>query len=112
MIKLIVAVKRKAGMSADDFHRHWRTTHADLVRSSPASRKYIRKYIQCHTLPTEYASGGVAFDGTAELWFESIEDKDRFYSDPDYLARIQPDESRFADMAGTVFFVTAEETVL
>jgi EthD domain len=54
----------------------------------------------------------VAFDGTAELWFDSVEDKDRFYSDPDYLARIRPDESRFADMTGTVLFVTAEENVL
>jgi uncharacterized protein (TIGR02118 family) len=112
MIKLIVAVKRKAGMSAEDFHRHWRTTHAELVRSNPASARYIRKYIQCHTLPGEYAAGEVAFDGTAELWFDSIGDKDRFYADPDYLAQIHPDESRFADMNGTVFFVTEEETVL
>ena len=112
MIKLIVAVKRRAGMSADEFHRHWRTTHADLVRSNPASKRYIRKYIQCHTLPAEYATGEVAFDGTAELWFDSVEDKDRFYSDPDYLAQVRPDEGRFADMAGTVFFVTAEESVL
>jgi uncharacterized protein (TIGR02118 family) len=112
MIKLIVAVKRKAGMSAEDFHRHWRTTHAELVRKSPASKRYIRKYVQAHTLPGEYASGEVAFDGTAELWFDSVEDKDRFYSDPDYLAQVRPDESNFADMARTVFFVTAEETVL
>jgi len=54
----------------------------------------------------------VAFDGTAELWFDTVEEKDRFYSDPDYLALVRPDESGFADMAGTVFFVTAEETVL
>ena len=64
MIKLIVAVKRKAGMSA------------------------------------------------AELWFDSVGDKDRFYAGSDYLAQIHPDESRFADMNGTVFFVTEEETVL
>jgi uncharacterized protein (TIGR02118 family) len=82
MIKLIVAVKRKAGMSAEEFHRHWRTRHAELVRTNPASKRYIRKYIQCHTLPSEYAGVEVAFDGTAELWFDSVEDKDRFYSDP------------------------------
>jgi len=112
MIKLIVAVKRKAGMSAEEFHRHWRTTHAELVGTNPASRRCIRKYIQRHTLPGEYVGGAVAFDGTAKLWFDCIEDKDRLCSDPDYLALIRPDESRFADMTGTVFFVTAEETVL
>ena len=71
----------------------------------------------CHAL-CEYNArrskgrSAVAFDGTAELWFDTVEDKDRFYSDPDYLALFRPDESGFADMAGTVFFVTAEETVL
>jgi hypothetical protein len=54
----------------------------------------------------------LAFDGAAELWFDSIEDKDRYHIDPDYLALIRPDERRFANMTGTVFFVTAEETVL
>jgi len=35
-----------------------------------------------------------------------------FYSDPDYLRDVQPDESRFADMSKTVFFVTEEEAIL
>ena len=104
MIKVIVAVKRKAGMSPEEFHRHWRTTHADLVRESPASKKYIRKYIQCHTLPADCAAGDVSFDGTAEMWFDSVADKDLFYSDPDYLATVHPDESNFADMTRTFFF--------
>lgn len=112
MIKLIVAIKKKEGMSHEAFQQHWRTTHADLVRSSSASRKYIRKYIQCHTVPEGYAQGEVAYDGTAEIWFDSIEDKDKFFNDPDYLANIQPDESRFADMTRTVFFVTREHPVI
>ena len=112
MIKLIVGIKRKAGMSPEAFHEHWRTKHAALVRNNAASQKYIRKYVQCHTLDEEYANGEVAFDGTAELWFDSVADKDRFFSAPEYLEHINPDEARFADMTNTVFFVTEEEDIM
>jgi uncharacterized protein (TIGR02118 family) len=112
MIKLIVAVRKRADMSAEAFQDHWRTHHAELVRNSPAAAKYIRRYVQCHTMPDQYEQGEVAFDGTAELWFDSVADMNAFYSDPDYLRDVQPDESRFADMSKTVFFVTEEELVL
>ena len=112
MIKLIVGIKRKKCMSPEQFHQHCRTTHAELIRSNPASHKYIRKYVQCHTLAGEYIKGEVSYDGTAELWFDSVEDKDLFFTDADYLKDIQPDEALFADMSKTVFFVTEEETVI
>jgi uncharacterized protein (TIGR02118 family) len=112
MIKLIVAIRRREGMSVEDFQDHWRTRHAALIRDNPATSRYMRRYVQCHTLPSEYAAGEAAFDGTAEIWFDSVADKDAFFSDPDYLRDIQPDEARFADMSRTVFFVTAEEPVL
>lgn len=112
MIKLIVAVKRREDMTVEQFQEHWRTRHARLVRENPATRRYVRKYVQCHTMPGEYARGEAVFDGTAELWFDSVADKDAFFSDPDYLRDVQPDEARFADMNGTVFFVTEEEPIL
>ncbi len=112
MIKLIVAIKRNPAMSPAEFHEYWRTTHSEKVRALAATERYIRRYVQAHTLPTEYAAGEPAFDGTAELWFDSIADKDAFYSDPEYLAHVSPDEKVFADMTSTLFFVTSEETVL
>ncbi|HEX5972108.1 MAG TPA: EthD domain-containing protein [Gemmatimonadaceae bacterium] len=111
MIKLIVAVRRNRAMSPAEFHAYWRTTHARKVRALAATRKYVRRYVQAHTLDGEYAGGEPAFDGTAELWFDSVADKDAFYSDPDYLATVRPDEMVFADLAASQFFVTEEEDV-
>lgn len=111
MIKLIVAIRKRADMSVEDFQHHWRTQHAALVKKSPATLKYVRKYVQCHTVLEQYKDGEVAFDGTAELWFDSAADKDAFFSDPDYLRDVRPDEERFADMTETLFFVTREEAV-
>jgi len=112
VIKLIVAVKRNAAMSPAEFHQYWRTTHAEKVRALAATGRYVRRYVQAHTLDGEYAAGEPAFDGTAELWFDSVADKDAFYSDPDYLAHVAPDERVFADMERTLFLVTREEDVL
>src|SRR5210317_1796348 len=112
MIKLIVAVRKRADMSVEDFQEHWKTRHAQTVKDNPATERYVRKYVQCHTLSDQYEQGEVAFDGTAELWFDSVADKDAFFSDPDYLRDIQPDEARFADMTETVFFVTEEDTIV
>jgi uncharacterized protein (TIGR02118 family) len=112
MIKLIVAVKRNPGMSVPEFHRYWRTEHAGKVRAIAATAKYVRRYVQAHTLESEYAAGEPAYDGTAELWFDSVADKDAFYSDPEYLALVQPDERVFADMQLSRFLVTREEDVV
>jgi uncharacterized protein (TIGR02118 family) len=112
MVKLIVAVKRRADLGVEAFQQHWRNQHAALVRACPATARYIRRYVQCLTIPAAYADGEPAFDGTAELWFDSDADRARFFSDPDYLATVQPDESRFADMAQTRFFVTEEYPVI
>lgn len=112
MIKLIVAVKRNPDMTPEQFHQYWRTEHSVKVRGIEACSKYIRKYVQAHTIESEYANGAEpSFDGTAELWFDSIEDKDAFYSDPQYLAIVSPDERVFADMNATRFFITREEDV-
>jgi uncharacterized protein (TIGR02118 family) len=112
VIKLIVAVKRNAAMSPAEFHQYWRTEHAVKVRSIAACARYVRRYVQAHTLDDEYAAGDPAYDGTAELWFDSVADKDAFYSDPEYLAVVAPDERVFADMTRTRFLVTREEDVL
>ena len=111
VIKLIVAIKRNPAMSPAEFHRYWRTVHAEKVRALAATRRYVRRYVQAHTLDSEYAAGEPSYDGTAELWFDSVADKNAFYSDAQYLAHVRPDEGVFADMTNTRFFVTREEEV-
>jgi len=46
------------------------------------------------------------------LWFESVAEKERFFSDPDYLAQVQPDEARFSDMPHCMFFMTEEQPII
>ncbi len=108
MIKLMIAVKRAPGLSPAEFREHMKSVHAVLVRACPATEKYVRKYVQSYTLATEGSDQEPPFDGAAELWFDSKDDMTSFFADPNYLADVRPDESRFADMERTVFFVTEE----
>ena len=112
VVKLIVAIKRNQRLSPKAFHEHWETQHASLVKGCAASKRYVRKYVQCHTLDEEYLRGEPAFDGTAELWFDTIEDKEKFFNDPDYLSQVKPDEPRISDMTRTSFCLTRETLII
>ncbi len=53
MVKTITFIKRKPGMSVDDFGQYWRKQHAAIVTRLPG----LRRYVQCHTIPSGYRNG-------------------------------------------------------
>ena len=59
MVKLTYCLRRKPGMSLEEFQRYWRDTHAPLVAES-AEALGIRRYVQVHTsdLPEVHAMLG------------------------------------------------------
>ena len=46
MVKVVTFLKRKAGMSVEDFQSYWRTRHPEVVVRLPG----VRRYVQSHTL--------------------------------------------------------------
>ena len=79
LLKLVALLKRREGLSPEDFQKHWRTTHADLVRGLPG----LRRYVQNHTRLSGYRRRDPAWDGVAEVWFD----------DPDALVRAGESEA-------------------
>ena len=78
MIKLVYCLRRKPGMTWDEFSTYWREVHAPLV-AARAEALGIRRYVQVRTAdaPAVHAAmqarnGGSPepFDGVAELWFD------------------------------------------
>lgn len=67
MIKCIYFLKRKDGMSVEEFHRYWRDVHAPIAAKIPG----IRKYVLCYPLSSQYQNKFPLYDGVAELWFDS-----------------------------------------
>src|SRR5437867_1221319 len=115
MIKLLYCLRRLPHLSREEFQRYWRQTHGPLVRGH-AEVLRIRRYVQVHTLDVPLneglrASRGCAeeaFDGVAELWWESAEalaaggatDEGRKAA-----RELLADEGRFIDLERSVIFV-------
>ncbi len=111
MIKLVGCLRRKPGLSEEEFHRHWKEVHGPLVKSVPEFSHYVRKYVQAYPVPEVPGFPPAPFDGIAELWFDNAEDIGKVFSSSWYRDIINPDELTFLDLPNCVIFAV-EETVL
>ena len=108
MIKLICFVRRKPGMSADEFHRYWREVHGPLVASTKSGQHALR-YEQNHVVRGNDDDDG--YDGVTVQWYESVEDFYASLREPDY-ADISADIAKFLDPARLEFVLTEEPDVI
>ena len=121
MLKLVFCLRRLPSLSRVDFQRYWWETHGPLVRRHAAALR-IRRYVQTHALddPVQETlratrGGPDAYDGVAELWWDSREDLDAALADPAAqraAAELLEDERRFIDLARSPLFVTRERPVV
>jgi uncharacterized protein (TIGR02118 family) len=108
VIKLTAMLKRNPALSAEEFHEHWRTTHAQLIRDVPGIEKWVLRYVQRPVAIGDWV-GTEGFDGVTEQWFPSMAAFLEMIVDPEYLARVRPDEAHLLDLAGCVFLLTEDD---
>src|ERR1700753_950729 len=113
MYKLNIFMRRKRGLTFEEFSKHWRTTHAVVVTNQSASKKYIRRYIQCHSLAATL-NGRVpsTFDGIAEVWFDDQASAEAFFATDDYQQNIIADERKCMDRENCEMLFTEEVVVI
>lgn len=92
MVKLIALLKRKPGISMEEFERRWVEEHAKLSTQIPGIRGY-RINIALPQQPE--GTGEPIYDGTAELWFDSVEAMEEAF-DTDIGVRAGADADEFA----------------
>ena len=97
MFKVIALLKRKPGMSVEDFQYYWRYKHGPLV----AGRAEVRRHVQSHALLQGYQKGELLFDGISETWFDSAQVYEAYQHDPASSA-ILADQANFVDRSRTV----------
>lgn len=119
MVKIIFCLRRRQGMTREDFQTYWATTHAPKVVER-ARKLGIRKYVQSHTISDNRLSGlaeqrgtqAEPFDGVAELWFDSAEVLYPHDNAPDAIVQagkdLLADEQKFIDLAQSPIFVVRE----
>jgi uncharacterized protein (TIGR02118 family) len=97
MIKIVTLMKRRAGLSVEDFQHHFRTTFGPLVAKGPG----LRRYVQSHALTQGYARGELLFDAIGEMWFDSPAAYADYRRSPEFAAA-HADEAAFLDRLRTV----------
>lgn len=111
MIKFVFLINRVHGMSVEQFVAHHRDEHAPLFTSIPEAERYVRRYAVSHPVPAQ-SYPAPAYDGLTEIWFDSWEDHDAFFSSENYRTRVNPDEATFIDTGSVGVMVTEEKVVV
>ena len=111
MVKLICFVRRKPGMSTEDFHDYWRSHHGPLVASTKSGQHALR-YEQNHRAgePQDHLGAG-DYDGVTIQWFASVADFEASIREDDYAA-IAADMPKFLDVDNLVWMLTDDAEVV
>jgi len=74
MIRRVSFIRRKPGLTLQEFLSHWTGRHAEIVRQLPGLRGLrFSRVDRC--VPQE-----AQWDGVGETWFDSISDADRAFA--------------------------------
>lgn len=100
MIRRISLIRRKSGMSPDEFWAHYSGPHAAIARQLPGLQRMVLSRVMATT-------GDHEWDAVGELWFASIEAVTRAFADPEMAALFAEDRPKFI---GQMVVVLTEET--
>lgn len=112
MIKFSILLRRRPGMTHEEFVAYHREQHAPLFMSVPVVRDKVRRYVQQHTLAVTLPGlPPTTVDGVTELWFDDVESIAAVFTAESYLAIVRPDEAKFLDLEHCEFIISAEHAV-
>lgn len=106
MITLIEVIRRKAGLSVEQFQRYWLDTHAEKASRLPG----VRRYVQSHTLLSGYAKRVPACDGVAEFSFDNTEALSALAATSEF-ATVQRDRDEFIDIGSRIEIITEDVVI-
>jgi uncharacterized protein (TIGR02118 family) len=122
VIKLVFSLRRRPELTREEFQDYWRDQHAPLV-ARHAETLRIRRYVQTHASASELAAAQSvargsepdAYDGQAELWWDSLDDVLAATSTPagqQAAIELLEDERRFIDLERSPLWIGEEHVVV
>ena len=117
MIKFVMCITRHPDMTREAFQDYWMNKHGPYFMENAGTMR-AKKYVQSHTIDTSLNealmnSRGMlpAYDGVAEVWFESEEELVEAMSSPEgqkLSAALLEDEGNFIDHSKSSAFIVKE----
>ena len=78
VVKIVMKVYAKEGMSKDEFVNHWLTKHAPLAKREFGDK--LKKYVISIVMSADGEEPG--YQGTSELWFDNMATVQTIMSSP------------------------------
>jgi uncharacterized protein (TIGR02118 family) len=105
VIRLTCLLRRKPGLTPEEFHDHWREVHGPLIESLQCGSHVVR-YEQ-HPRPMSAYDGNDdgGYDGVTVQWFESMDDYNAHTTESDFPVMWKDVES-FLDTDRLHFILT------
>ncbi|MBL7120093.1 MAG: EthD domain-containing protein [Dehalococcoidia bacterium] len=109
MIKVITLLKRKQGLSREQFSKYWRETHASIAL---ATHPAMRGYVQNHAVKL-MPEGEPEYDGIAETFYDDMESlQEAFVRMQSEGGKAAGDSlEKFVDTSRMVSIITEEEVI-
>ncbi len=112
MFKTVVLLKRKPGMTFEDFVTYYESTHAKLgERVLPTAERYVRRYLTPYSRLQSEQAQEPDYDVITEVWYKdraTFEAAMSSLSDPIIATEIAEDEERLFDRSKIRFFTVEE----
>jgi uncharacterized protein (TIGR02118 family) len=109
MVKSCSLLRRKPGLTQEEFLRYWKEKHGPLAAKVVPG---LRKYIQNH--PVKIPGYECDIDGIAEIWWDNIEGLQNFlaWRQTPEAKVLMEDESKFIDKSRMERFLAVEYVVV
>jgi uncharacterized protein (TIGR02118 family) len=109
MIKVIELIKRKEGLTLEEFSRYWEETHGPLIARVIPN---LKKYVQNHAVRLP-GGGEPPIDGIAELWFDDFQS---WRASADWVLgetgrEVHESEKKFTDKSKFKAFICVEKVI-
>jgi uncharacterized protein (TIGR02118 family) len=108
LVKRISFLKRKPGMNREEFFRYWQDVHGPLALKLSG----LRRYVQCHALPSMYATRDPLFDGVAQIWCTDLVALQEMLQSKAYVEETRPDGVKFIAPTGIVTLIVEENRAI
>ena len=109
VMKRVSLLQRKAGLSHEEFVKHWVEIHAPMARACPGIGRYALTIVKSASTRKDVAPYEIQVDGIAELWFKDQAAFDLYQNSP-ATKRLRDDGATF--IGREIDFVTEEKVVI
>lgn len=109
MIKSLTLLTRKAGLTHEQFMRHWVEIHGPLALKVPGIRRYVQTHLLEERKRPDIPSSDIEIDGIAELWYDDQDSMRKALASPEGKA-LYADGALFIGRVKT--FTTEERQII